>query len=77
MPSPTLANEAGVALDLGHLLGHCHPAMQQLDALDVQADQLAPAQAIVGGHQDQRPIARVDGTGEGGDLPHGGEPRPG
>ncbi len=54
-------------------LGHRHPAMQQIDPLGPQADQLAPAQATIGGHQDKRPIAGVDGAGQGGDLGHGGK----
>jgi hypothetical protein len=47
--------------------------MQQVDPPNAQADQLAPAQATVGGHHDQRPIARVDGVRQGGDLGHGGK----
>jgi hypothetical protein len=30
-----------LTVDLGHLLGHRHPTMQQVDPLDAQADQLA------------------------------------
>ena len=63
-----------MTVDLGHLLGHRHPAMQQIDPLDLEADQLAPAQPTVGGHQDQRPITITNRLGQRGDLGHGGEP---
>jgi hypothetical protein len=62
-----------LAVDLGQLLGHGHPAMEQVDARDAQPDQLAPAQATIGGHQDQRPITGADGVGQGGDPGHGGK----
>jgi hypothetical protein len=38
------------AMDLGHLLGDRDPAMQQVNPLDPQPDQLAPAQPTEGGH---------------------------
>ena len=51
--------------------GHGHPAIQQVNPLDAQADQLAPAQPAVGGHQDQRPVAGVDYAGQPCDLGRG------
>jgi hypothetical protein len=39
----------------------------------MEAGQLPPAQAGVGGDQDQRPEPPGDGVGQGGDLGHGGK----
>jgi hypothetical protein len=36
--------------------------MEQVDALDAKASQLAPTQPTVGSNQDQRPIPGTDGS---------------
>jgi hypothetical protein len=64
-------NEA--AIDLTDLLGHGHPAVQQVNAPDPQADQLSPPQPTERGHQHQRAIAGRHSVGQRRYLRYGGK----